>query len=400
MKTQIKKFFFTLATFSLAQFAFTLETGGLFTNDTDFSNKKKDGDLELTQKNAVNLWLKQPVSQDGLSYFTAEGEFRTEYNDYIKDSDKKLTLAADVSLFKLVISQELEQGDIKISAGRFYNEDLSGLVYAQNGDGAKAEVALERFNISLFGAYTGLLNAKNVTLIGPLQPKLTKKEKTLYVVSKKFGVGALTFELPYFFQNQTLALEGLGAFSLESTKWNRFYATGALSGPIVSPVFYNVSSTLGFSKYDKADMTKGNLTKASISVYPDFKSMSVSLNGLYASGGEKGSIKAFEGFTSGTADESLTEPEYTEIAKIGLSGTIKPIPTLLISAGGDIVFDTAGGDNDDKIKNKGFQYTAGVTCKAASDVSVGASVAQFIGTKDYKDANNKTQFKITAAIAF
>ena len=93
----------------------------------------------------------------------------------------------------------------------------------------------------------------------------------------------------------------------------------------------------------------------------------------------------------------------------GLSATLKPVSNVLLSAKGDLVFDTAAGEDSDKIKQCGFQYSAGFNWQIVSDVSLGASFGQFIGQKvddvDYSEAGtgiggNKTELKITAAIAF
>lgn len=70
------------------------------------------------------------------------------------------------------------------------------------------------------------------------------------------------------------------------------------------------------------------------------------------------------------------------------------------------MFNTAGGDDKDKIEQAGFLYSAGFNFQALSDVSLGVSFTQFIGKGDYSDkgygdiGGNKTQLKITAAIAF
>ena len=368
----------------------------MLNNDTKFANVEKDGSLKLDQKNGISLWLRAPLNEDGSSYFASEGTFQTDYDASESDSDKKLDFLADLTLFKLVLKKEIDSGDIQFSLGRFYNSDLSGVVYSQNGDGAKLDLNFSRVEFSLFGAYTGLLNAKNVTIYEYDSPDLTDKEKTLYVLANKYAVGAITFSLPRLFANQTISLEGFGALSLESTKFNRFYGTVALDGPIISPVFYSVSSTLGFAKYDDSDMEKGNLTRAAIVVYPPLKSMSISLNGVYASG-KQGSLEAFQVFTSGTSVNSLLGPEYSAMAKAGLSATIKPIPTLLLSASGDIVFDA-----EESIKQAGFQYSLGFNWQIVSDFSFGANFGQYIGKDDYADTigENKTQLKISASLAF
>ena len=397
MKVTLKNVFAVISALAIAQSVFALETGGLLTNDSKFLNAEKDGSLKLDQKNGINLWFRNPVSQDGSSYIAGEGSFLFEKDMRIEDSEKQLKLYADLNLLKLVAKKELESGNLVFSAGRFYNSDLSGLVYTQNGDGVKLEASLSSVEFSVFGAYTGLLNAKNITILGN-DTDLTDKEKTVYVMANKFAVGALTLSLPYFAANQTLSIEGFGALSLESTKFNRFYGTVALNGPLFTPVFYNISSTMGFAKYDEEDMVKGNLTKGAISVYPDFKSMSFSLNGLYASG-KQGSFEAFQGFTSNTAVNSLKEDEYSGIALAGISASIKPVENFLFFAGADIVFDTLAGEEQKSIERSGLQYSAGFNWQVVSDVSLGANLSQFIGKDDYADYN-RTQFRITAAIAF
>lgn len=396
MKSSVKKFLGCIAILSASHFLFAVETGGLISNDTKFANAEKDGSLKIDQKNAATLWLRTPLSEDGKSYFTTEGAFKSEYDDAEPISDQKMKVSLDINLFKFVIQKELDTGNFVVSLGRFHNSDLSGLIYTQNADGAKFDLNVSRINFSVFGAYTGLLNAKNITILDVEKPDLKDKATTLYVLANKYVVGGATFSLPHIFASQTIAVEGLAALSLESTKLNRFYATAALNGPIVSPVFYKLTSTFGFSKYDDADMETANLTQASIIAYPAFKSMSVSLNGLYASG-EQGSFKAFKGFTSGTSVNSLKEPEYTAVTKAGLAATIKPLSNLLLLANGDLVFDAAK-----DIKYAGFQYSIGANWQAVSDVSFGINFGQFFGKEDYEDTigGNKTQLKINAAIAF
>lgn len=186
-----------------AQLAFSVETGGLVTNDTTFANVEKDGALKLNQKNGANIWLRLPITADGSSYFTAEGAFKSEYIASEEDSDKKLKLTLDATLFKLTLKKELSSGDLQLSAGRFFNADTTGLIYSQNGDGLKIDANISKVSLSLYGAYTGLLNAKNVTILNQgnnseLSPDLTDKEKTLYVVAKKYAVGAATFSSRIF----------------------------------------------------------------------------------------------------------------------------------------------------------------------------------------------------------
>ena len=399
MKIQFKKIFACVLAISAAHFSFAIETGGLVSNETKFANAEKDGSLKLNQKNGLNLWFRAPIDEVGKSYFATEGSFRTEYDDSISDSDHKLKLSLDLNLFKLFLQKELDSGNLAFTAGRFFNTDITGLIYKQLSDGVKFSANLPHVDLSLFASYTGLLNAKNVSILEASESDeidLSEKSKDIYVLANKYFVGALTFTLPHFLASQTFSLEGLTALSLESNKYNRYYATAALNGPIVSPVFYALSSTFAFATYDGSDVVKSNLSKASVLIYPNFKSMSLSLNGLYASG-KQGSFEAFRGFTSGTAVISTEEAEYTALVKTGLSATIKPIQTLLFLAGGDLVFDA-----EESIKYAGFQYSVGLNWQALSDVSLGINFTHYIGDEDFADTigSTRTQLKINAAIAF
>ena len=377
---------------------FAVETGGLLSNDTKFHNVEKDGDLKLDQKNGISLWLRAPITEDGSSYFITEGSFKTEYDASVEESDDKLILTADLDLFKLVLKKEIEAGSILFSAGRFYFSDLSGLVLGQNADGIQFDFGSSIFGVSVYGAYTGLLNEKNITILDYEEAESIDSKK-VYSLAKKYALAGIQLSASNFAAGQTAAIEGLGAFRLEGDKYTRFYGTLSLSGPIVPQVslYYGLSSTLGILQ-DENDTYKGNLSKASLSWYPDFKSASVSLNGVYASGAQ-GSFDGFKGFTSQTAVESLSQPEYNGIAKGGLSASIKPIPNLLISASGDAVFNAAAGDKGDEIEMMGFQYSLGANCQVVSDFSLGVSFGQFIGKDDY-DKENKTQLKISASLAF
>ncbi|MBQ4377873.1 MAG: hypothetical protein II821_01555 [Treponema sp.] len=397
------KFFKTLlaagAVLSVSSFSFAFETGGLLTNDTKYI-KDKDEDASLDQKNGLSLWLRVPLTENGSSYFTTEGSFKTEYDTSLPEDDR-LILTADLDLFKLVLKKEAEAGTVLFSAGRFYFSDLSGLVVGQNADGAQLDFSSSVLGVSVYGAYTGLLNEKNITILDdPHAGSDSPDPDKVYSLAKKYVFAGLQLSASNFAAGQSAVLESLGAFRLEDgNKFNRFYGTLSLSGPLAAEkaVYYTLLSTLGITQ-DENDTHKGNLSSISFSWYPDFKSASLSLNGVYASG-KQGPFDGFMGFTSQTAAESVSQPEYSGIAKAGLSASIKPTDNLLISAGGDLVLNAAAGDEGKDIEMEGFQCTIGANYQFLSDVSVGATFNQFVGTGDYS-SETKTQFKLSASIAF
>jgi len=398
-----KSFFAIASLLSLSAFSFALETGGLFTNNTKFHNVEKDGDLKLNQKNGISLWLKAPLSEDGTSYFVTEGSFKTEYDASVEESDDKLILSADIDLFKLVLRKETENGSLLFSAGRFYFSDLSTLVLAQNADGVQLDFSSSIFSTSVYAGYTGLLNEKNITILDSEAAEAVDS-KTLYSFSKKYALAALKLSASNFAASQSVSLEGLGAFRLEDgDKFNRFYGTLSLSGPVAPTlsIYYALSSTLGFVQAED-DTYKGNLSQCSLSWYPDFKSSSLSLSALYASGSQ-GPFDGFMGFTSQTAVDSVLEPEYSGILKGGLSASIKPISNLLLSAKANMIFSAAAGDEEKDIEFAGLQYSLGGNWQVVSDFSLGASFCQYISSNDDFSGtigDTRTQLKISASLAF
>ena len=102
MKVTLKNVFAVISALAIVQSVFALETGGLLTNDSKFLNAERDGSLKLDQKNGINLWFRNPVSQDGSSYIAGEGSFLFEKDMRIEDSEKQLKLYADLNLLKLV----------------------------------------------------------------------------------------------------------------------------------------------------------------------------------------------------------------------------------------------------------------------------------------------------------
>lgn len=406
----IKKILAAGAVFSISSLMFAFETGGLITNETKFhhvdENGQKSDSLKLNQKNGISLWLRAPFTEDGSSYFTTEGSFKTEYDASKPEDSEKFILTADLNLFKVVFKNEAEAGTMLLSAGRFFFSDLSGLVLAQNADGAQFDFSSSVFGASIYGAYTGLLNKKNITILEDTNVSQEAVDaKKLYDPASKYVIGGLRLSAPYFAAGQTASLEGLGAFQLkDGDKYNRFYGTLSFSGPIVPSIslYYNLSSTLGIIKTEN-DTFKTNLTKASVSIYPDFKSASVSLNGVYASGNQGPLKGGFVGFTSQTAVESTKSAEYNSIAKGGLSASIKPVSNFLLTASGDLVLSTAARDEQKDIKMAGFQCSAGANWQVVSDVSLGANFIQYIATNDdvkVQIGDTRTQVKISASVAF
>lgn len=358
-----------------ASSAFAVDYGFLLDNNTAFKTDLKKN-FYLKQKDTVTAWVKVPFGQNYNNYFIGEGLYRFEYNE----DSKQLKNYADLNLLKVVLFNKFAKGSLTTNIGRFNVIDASGLVFTQNADGAFVKYANRVVEVSAYAGYTGLLNGNLIVMIDAPAFKGCD-EKKVYDFADKNIVGMVTGSFPYLFADQTLTVQALGAFRLDKIAYNRIYATLGLNGPIAGNLFYNLTGTFEFSSYNGANMKFSPLVKADISYY--FPIASVGLKAVFAG-------KDFTGITSQTALDSISEPEYTNLLKVGLNGSVKPVDCLVINASADVAFD--GNKN---YELKGFQAKASVDYQITSDVLLGASWTGYFDISktevDYQSINVKAK---------
>ncbi|WP_191016550.1 hypothetical protein [Treponema zioleckii] len=390
-----KKIFSVLAVSFLATSAFSVEWGGLLDNDSTVKGNKFSKDaLVFDQKDTASLWIRAPFNDEGSSYFTAEGTYQFEKN-FPFDSEapsEDATNYIDLDLFKFVFAKEIGDSKITTSVGRFFVSDLSSAVYTQNSDGVLFSYE-GLLNFSVYGGYTGLLNGNMVSIMGP-ESFVVDSEKN-YDFADKYIVGIGNVVFRNVFANQDLSAEFMGTFRLADESYNRMYGTLSLAGPLPSGLYYGVSSTVGFVKFDAEDMKIGNLSKLYLSYYSDFKSASITLNGTYASG-KQGPFDPFKGFTKSTAVNSLNEEDYSSLVLGGLTATIKPVYNLLVTCSFDFAnfFEVEGFAES----HKGIQYKIGANWQLFSDVLLGLNFGQY---HDFDiEEENKVSAQLKAVITF
>lgn len=417
------RYCFVLAAMLISNAVFAVDFGGLLNNLTTIKTNK-DQNFKLDQKDSASLWFKTVFDETGMNYFIADFIY-----DFERDFDAdKTTNIIDSDLFKLNLGKKLANGKIGLSAGRFFYSDLSGLVFAQNADGVLFNYKGNRFDVSVYGAYTGLLNALNVKMITAergvyvrdtdriddvydhsfyrFKPVEGDKDK-LYDFAEQYAVGGLTVSFPNLFARQTVAAQFIGAFRLEKELFNRMYATISVNGPVVDSLYYNASSTFGFTKFHTNGTEIANLSKINLDYYFSKFDSCIGANAVYASG-DRGFLMGFTGITSINPTLSLADIEYSGIFKFGLSSSMKILHNLQLAGACDMVYDISNGHaerpegayeqtgiND---SNTGFQYTANINWQLLSDILLSANVSQFFA-KNNEDIK-KTTFGIRAVISF
>lgn len=409
-----KKFrgaFFAFFAVALCFDSFAFDFGALVKNDSSFEDYGKN-DFELNQKNSASVWFRAPFEKSGENHFAAEFVYSFEADR----QNENYKNALDFSLFEFLLSKEISSSVLGLEFGRFYFSDLTGKIFSQNADGVMFGLKNNWLKLAAYASYTGLLNALNTEMItsapstflysavgsGTETPgvenglnSFSADYDKIYDLAEKYLVADFALSFPNLFANQTVSAEFLAAFRLENDDFNRMYATLSMEGPIVSSLFYDVSSTVGFVDYD-AKVKVSNLSEIRLDYF--LKKFSFSADAVYASGSQ-GALSPFAGFTKNVSTCSAQKFLYSGILKAGVSCVYKPIETLLFTAGSDVVFNASAGDKNEDIEYFGFQYSLGALLQVKSDFQLGFTASQFID-KNNSENIEKTAFDIKAVLAF
>ncbi len=410
-----KRFVLLPSVFVMAVSLNAVEFNGILSDDSyiKFNGNKYDTQIMEFSESFTGS-VKAPLNADGSTYFSAEAIVTDNYDVTTGENnvDGENEVVLDCNLFKFSSLIKMNNTDsLQISLGRFFVSDVTGLVFAQNCDGAFFQYDTPRFAASLYGGYTGLLNVKNISHVsfrtGSVWEPGADDEKDLYDFTAPYIVGGLSLSAPYCFLNQTVTLEGYafigssGPADIDDNSKDestRIYGTLSVNGPLSTIVFYNLSGTVLSAKLNKdgVDMkTTGILAQGSLNFYPNYKSSSITLSGVYASGKDE---KYYMGFTKATACSSASEPILAGIIKGGIAGSILPIDKMFCSLGCDAVFRIGDeNDPDGDTKFYGYQLNAVMNYQLFSDMKLGLSGASFIG-KEKDDCS--TKITVSLALSF
>lgn len=366
--------------------ASAIEFGGTLDDNTKFAGATVNG-LSLDQSNTLTTWVRAPFNNAGTMYLAVEGLFKYEYFQ----TTESYQLTADLDLFKFGSTSKFKGNKtLSISAGRFSESDATNIILTQTCDGALVQFKMKRISLSAFGGYTGLLNAKQITILNSPSSSYSYDTTSMYALAAPYAICAAGISAPYLFANQSIGMQLFSFFGTASTTsgYNRLYGTLTLNGPLASNIFYTMTETIGSS----TTASVSNLSQLQISYYPNFKSASINVTGIYASG-NNGPFKTFTGFTSNAATFAMDSPEYTGLIKAGLSASLKPISQLYIAAGCDCIFACP----EDSVSYDGFQFYGNTLYQLFTDVQLGLSGQQYF---DVNNETNKTCFTAKAVISF
>ncbi len=374
-----------------AGLASAFEWGGKFSNTTAFSGKPSDS-LKLNQTDNLDMWLKVPLSKDNATYITAEAFYQFKY-DGAETSPNDITNTIDLSLLKFVTTKQFAQKRmLSFSAGRFALSDATYLIFSQVCDGAMVKYTSNMLDASVYGGYTGLVNANSITMINSESTNFSLAENNVYRLSPKYIPVGASVSFPSLFANQTLSAQAWAFFDLNGDNFNRYYGIALLEGYLLKNLSYSFSSAAESVNFQNFSLlSKLNLT----GYFTD--SFSVNFAGIYASGDE-GGLTPFTGVTSMNSTLSAKEPQYSSLLKFGPGATKTFGRVAYINGTGSFVFDVGKTDS----AFDGIQLQVNGVYNIFNDLQVGATFGQYFDLNKGHETgtNNKTYIALKAVLVF
>lgn len=375
--------FFALSLIPLGAF----DWGGFISADAGIKGRA-DADIvkKFTQSDRLTLWMRAPLPNLKDAYFTAEGFYDFKYSH----ETKKITHLLDIGLFKLSMTAIEPEGKFTFNAGRYGISDLSGFIFAQNADGMELRVTTERVDVKMYGGYTGLLNAHTV----PMNLPQFDDENKPYQMAPAAVIGSVLVRLPLLFKQQSLAFEVSGVGGMASPA---LFTTAALNGPLHTALFYSASSTMTFENGKTVPVLFSNISRFELTSYFPLMSSFVSWNTVFAAGKhEAARIGDFKSFSiiSANLDGSV---KYAGNIKTGLTGSIKPVSSLLCTANADVFFNVM---NKTPVKGLlGVQWQTSARWQVFNDLQLSLSAGQYFALSG-KKTNPYTMASIKVLYSF
>lgn len=273
----------------------------------------EDKTLSFNTSDKINLWLASTLNRKANLRLNCDFSYEFRYDT----SEKKIRNVLDVGVLKLSTSKAFNNGTtLGMGLGRFAVGDATGVIMNQTSDGLFLNLANRAIDMSAYVGTTILLNTHNVKMILPEDTKFSPKENMFYMPGPWYLPFGMSVKFPELFAGQNLLAEAWGFLDLSNDKYDRFFATVQLAGPIAHKFFYSAISTIETRKFNDIS----NMSQLMFRVFPSENS-SVSTSVLYASGAQ-GGMKPFTGFTSFSKSDLLAEKEVSSMLAVSLSAHI------------------------------------------------------------------------------
>ena len=375
---KVKLFIFLFLIIALNLSAF--EGGGMLKTGLGIDLGKNK--TNLSHFDSLSLWAKQNLDKEGNYNFAIQSSYLFNLKKPIKP-DGKLDLDHIVNLDMLKFSFLVPIGNdsLTIDAGRYNISDITAVILNQNIDGVY--IAYNKTNFSTYFnlGYTGLLNS----YVNPINAAgITSISK------KSFVHMSALFHVPFQSLRHAIDFDLNSFMATKNPKTTNNYASISVNGPIVNKLFYLASVSTSILTRDKKNPQTGFFLKGELDYYFEKYDSKLGLKMQLFSGGKM----SFQSFTLSTVSKvNFMEP--TDLLKISLDGSIKPVKNLFLSTEAAIMAYAATQPKS-RSNFAGFEWDVSANYTILQDISISTDLGMFVGKNGKFDA----VFKLKGIISF
>lgn len=384
-KVKLFIFLFLIITLNLSAF----EGGGMLKTGLGIDLGKNK--TNLSHFDSLSLWAKQNLDKEGNYNFSIQSSYLFNLKKPIKP-DGKLDLDHIVNLDMLKFSFLVPIGNdsLTIDAGRYNISDITAVILNQNIDGVY--IAYDKTNFSTYFnlGYTGLLNSYVNPINAAGITSISKKQTKIYNLAPSFVHMSALFHVPFQSLRHAIDFDLNSFMATENPKTTNNYASISVNGPIVNRLFYLASVSTSILTRDKKNPQTGFFLKGELDYYFEKYDSKLGLKMQLFSGGKM----SFKSFTLSTMSKvNFMEP--TDLLKISLDGSIKPVKNLFLSTEA-AVMAYAATQPKGRSNFAGFEWDVSANYTILQDISISTDLGMFVGKNGKFDA----VFKLKGIISF
>lgn len=384
-KVKLFIFLFLIITLNLSAF----EGGGMLKTGLGIDLGKNK--TNLSHFDSLSLWAKQNLDKEGNYNFAIQSSYLFNLKKPIKP-DGKLDLDHIVNLDMLKFSFLVPIGNdsLTIDAGRYNISDITAVILNQNIDGVY--IAYNKTNFSTYFnlGYTGLLNSYVNPINAAGITSILKKQTKIYNLAPSFVHMSALFHVPFQSLRHAIDFDLNSFMATENPKTTNNYASISVNGPIVNRLFYLASVSTSILTRDKRKPQTGFFLKGELDYYFEKYDSKLGLKMQLFSGGKM----SFKSFTLSTMSKvNFMEP--TDLLKISLDGSIKPVKDLFLSTEAAIMAYAATQPKG-RSNFAGFEWDVSANYTILQDISISTDLGMFVGKNGKFDA----VFKLKGIISF
>lgn len=362
MKNNFKIVFACLLFVFFASFGFAFDFGVALDSSFliyDTENFQTD-ETTMEISEGVTLWAREKISKN-ISFYT-KGNYQFSYD--FEDFSQKI----DLSNFQVqMVFPKSDTTKIALDLGRFPVFDAGRMIYNNPIDGGKIALEISQLDLELFCGYTGLLNGKSINISD--STVITDNEK-VYALASGFVAAGFSTTAKNFFKNNSINFD-ISTFvptSADEDRKTALYSEIGINGALSSMIYHDLYA--GVSLFFTEEPKAGVFFDGTLSCYPGFLSSCIATEITFVT-------DTYFPFVDNSCVLGESE-SLNGLFKWGLTGSIKPVSTLLLAVGGDFVMDVEGSS----FAKDCIQWNSSLKWQILSDVQFDMYIAQKIPLTD------------------